>query len=121
MVHPIHQEPPLAPTRHKRLDDTNQLDDHLVSAITFLGPSPSGFQQACINALMLRLQNMQLAMPPVRLLGLWLLLPAVLIAAATAGFDYRRRERPIDDGSLTISLPSALRDRINKIAEAETA
>ena len=75
----------------KRIDLANALDDHLVSALSFAGPTPGGFEQACINSLVLRLQSVRVHIPEVRPQRVWLILPALLIAGATGGVDYRRR------------------------------
>jgi hypothetical protein len=61
----------------KRIDDANQLGDHFVSALSFEDPTTLGFEQACVNALILRLQAVQVRIPEVRLERLWLLAPRV--------------------------------------------
>jgi hypothetical protein len=101
----------------KRIDDANQLGDHFVSALSFEDPTTLGFEQACVNSLILRLQATQIRIPDVRLERLWLLVPAFLIAAGTGVVEYRRRQRPDDDGSLKIMLPGDLRNNVKAMED----
>ncbi len=105
----------------KRIDADNDLGDHLVSALSFDDPTAAPFEQACINSLILRLRQQHLRIPDVRLERVWLLIPAVLVAAATGAVEYRRRHRPVDDGGYQVTLPASMRDRLNSITEVTTS
>ncbi|MEO6951010.1 MAG: hypothetical protein ABI321_04280 [Polyangia bacterium] len=98
----------------KLIDDTNQLGDHLVSALAFADPAETGFEQACVNSLVGRLSHMQLRLPDVRIERLWLIAPAILLACATAGIDYQRRKRPQDDGHQVVVLSTDFTQRWEK-------
>jgi len=105
----------------KRIDSENQLDDHLVSALSFVDPVILPFERACVDALIVRLQHQQLRIPEVRLERVWLLVPALLIAGATGLVEYRRRTRPQDDGSFKVTLPADLRERAERINQVAIA
>ena len=98
----------------KRIDDANQLGDHLVSALAFPDPAQTGFEQACINALVVRLSTTQIRLLDVRLERLWILAPAVLLAVATGALDYQRRKRPQDDGHAVVMISPEFATRWGK-------
>jgi hypothetical protein len=105
----------------KQIDTDNELDDHLVSALSFADPPSNGYEQMCVNTLIVRLQQMRLRIPEVRLERLWLLLPALVVAGATTAVEYTRRQRPEDDGALKIVLPPSVADALPLISDAEAS
>jgi hypothetical protein len=102
----------------KMIDDANQLDDHLVSALDFVSwPTPDPYAQLCIASLEQRLQTMKPRFPSLPRRGLWILLPTALFLGTWAFIELRQRPRTQDDGATQVKLVPQL-DRASKQLEA---